>query len=200
MEWFTTEPIESKLPERSQHTTPTKCRNVHQIPPPPPPPHFRGINITPVVARVFEKSIYQKLPKQHIEFDLSNTQFAYCAEGSCTDAMLTMQHFILCVLEDPNTRAVEIFRINFFKAFDSLKHSILTEKLKKWPCWNACLVNWYIAFLWKSRQVFNFYQGIAKWMEVIKRHCPKLIYLIFSWTTLESDKSKDTSLTKFAEI
>ena len=57
--------------------------------------HFRGINITPVIARIFKKTVYQKFAKQHIESHLSNTQFAYHTGGNCTDALLTMQLFIL---------------------------------------------------------------------------------------------------------
>ena len=57
--------------------------------------HFRGINTTPVIARIFKKTVYHKFAKQHIESHLSNTQFAYHTGGNCTDALLTMQHFIL---------------------------------------------------------------------------------------------------------
>ena len=44
--------------------------------------------------------------------------------------------FFVDVPPNQNTinKAVEIFRVNFFKTFDNLKRSILTEKLKKWPC------------------------------------------------------------------
>ena len=67
--------------------------------------HFRGINIIPVIARIFEKTVYQKFAKQHIESHLSNTPFAYRTGGNCTDALLTMQHFILCALDDPNNES-----------------------------------------------------------------------------------------------
>ena len=50
--------------------------------------HFRGINIIPVIARIFEKTVYQKLAKQHFESHLPNTQFAYRTGANCTDALL----------------------------------------------------------------------------------------------------------------
>ena len=38
---------------------------------------FRGINITPVIARVFERVVYNAHAKNTIESNLSRTQFAY---------------------------------------------------------------------------------------------------------------------------
>ena len=48
--------------------------------------HFRGINITPVIARVFEKSVYYTHVESILEKCLSTTQFAYRKRGNlnCT--------------------------------------------------------------------------------------------------------------------
>ena len=165
--------------------------------------HFSGINITPVIARNFEKTVYQKFAKHHIESHLSNTHFAYRTGGNCTDALLTMQHFILCALDDPNTTAVRLFSMDFSKAFDSVKHSILTQKLKKWPCLNPRVVNWYIAFLNKRKQRVV-HQGVAcEWKSINKGTVqgsvsgPHLFNVFMN--DLESDNSNDTSLIKFAD-
>ena len=41
---------------------------------------YRGINITPVIARAFQKVVYNTFVKEAAEENLSTTQFAYRAE------------------------------------------------------------------------------------------------------------------------
>ena len=53
---------------------------------------FRGINITPVIARTFEKLVYNNSQvKSTVEEILSLTQFAYRQGGSCTNALLLLK-------------------------------------------------------------------------------------------------------------
>ena len=44
---------------------------------------YRGINITPVIVRAFEKSVYNIHARDTVEQQLSLTQFAHRTEGSC---------------------------------------------------------------------------------------------------------------------
>ena len=55
---------------------------------------YRGINITPVIARAFEKIVYHCYARETIESHLSTSQFAYRKDGNCTDALLSIQHRI----------------------------------------------------------------------------------------------------------
>ena len=43
---------------------------------------YRGINITPVIARAFEKSVYNIYARDTVEQHLSSTQFAYRTRGA----------------------------------------------------------------------------------------------------------------------
>ena len=61
---------------------------------------FRGIKITPVIARAFEKSVYNTHARDIVEQHLSSTQFAYTTGGSCTDVLLSMQHTIYSYLDE----------------------------------------------------------------------------------------------------
>jgi hypothetical protein len=54
--------------------------------------HFRGINITPVIARAFEKAVYHTHVESTLEKRLSTTQFAYRKEGNCTNALISIQY------------------------------------------------------------------------------------------------------------
>ena len=70
---------------------------------------YRGINITPVIARAFEKAVYHTHGKQVAEESLSQTQFAYRQGGNCTDALPTIQNHICTFLDDSNCEAVRLF-------------------------------------------------------------------------------------------
>ena len=54
----------------------------------------RGINITPFIARAFEKAVYNTFVKKAVEENLSTTQSAYRESGNCTSAVFATQHFI----------------------------------------------------------------------------------------------------------
>ena len=111
---------------------------------------FRGINITPVIARTFEKLVYNSQFKSTVEEILSPTQFAYRQGESCTNALLTIQNKVLSFLDRADCKAVRLFSMDFSKAFDFVKHSLLSEKLKNVPL-NPYIINWYLNFL-KNRQ------------------------------------------------
>ena len=93
---------------------------------------FRGISATSVTARTFERTVHSTFSKQNFERYIRNDQFAYRMGGSCTNALLRIQHDIYqASLDDPKIEAVRVFRLDFSKALDSITHSLLSEKAKK---------------------------------------------------------------------
>ena len=103
---------------------------------------YCGINITPVIARAFEKVVYNTFMKEAVEENLSTTQFAYRESGNCTSALLTIQHFINKHLDNPDSEAVRVFAMDFSEAFSSVRHELLSYKLKLLPL-NAYIIKWY---------------------------------------------------------
>ena len=69
---------------------------------------YRGINITPVIARAFEKIVYHRRARETIESYVSTSQFAYRKGGNCTDALLSIQHRINSYLDNPDCKAVRL--------------------------------------------------------------------------------------------
>ena len=128
---------------------------------------FRGINITPVIARVFERTVYQNFNNDYLESYLSPTQFAYRSGGSCINALIKMQHNFLKALDNRSNTAVRLFSMDFSKAFDNFKHNLLVEKLKKSPL-NRYLVNWYISFLGERMQRVVCNHVVCEWKDVNK--------------------------------
>ena len=61
---------------------------------------FRGISVTPVIARAFERVVYNTHVRRVVEEHLSSTQFAHREGGNCTSALLTIQLQICKYLDD----------------------------------------------------------------------------------------------------
>ena len=84
---------------------------------------FRGINITPVIALCFEKTVYNHFSKRAFEKNLASNQYTYRDGCNCTDALIYIQNNYLKALDDKNCTCVRIFAMDFSKAFDNVKHS-----------------------------------------------------------------------------
>ena len=112
---------------------------------------YRGINITPVIARVFEKAVYNTFVKEALEENLSTTQFAYHESGNCTSELLAIQHFVNKHFDNLDCEAVRVFAMDFSKTFDSVRHELRFNKLKLLPL-NAYSINWYHSFLYNRQQ------------------------------------------------
>ena len=92
---------------------------------------FRPISITPVLSRMMERIIVQKFiypsllsPPPDLYF---NDQFAFRPTGSTTVALLSLMQTITSLL---NTNSyVFVYALDFSKAFDTVRHCTLMEKL-----------------------------------------------------------------------
>ena len=81
---------------------------------------------------------------EHNLLKIPTTQFAYRPRegGSYTDALFMIPHKACKFLIDvPDYIAVRIFTMDFGKAFDSVNHYLLANKLKNIPL-NPYIVNW----------------------------------------------------------
>ena len=85
---------------------------------------YRGINVTPVIARAFEKVVFNVHASDVVEENLTASQFAYREGGSCMDGLIAIQHAVNQYLDDPHCTAVRLYAMDFSKAFDSVKHDL----------------------------------------------------------------------------
>ena len=74
--------------------------------------------------------MYHCHAREIIDNHFSTSQFANRKGGNCTDALLSIQHRINSYLDNPDCKAVRLFAMDFSKAFDSVKHELLANKLK----------------------------------------------------------------------
>ena len=82
---------------------------------------FHGINVTPVIARFFEKIVYHEFSKHAFAENLGLTQYAYQEGCNCTDALINMRHNCLKALDDRECRYVRFFAMDFAGLSDKLK-------------------------------------------------------------------------------
>ena len=80
--------------------------------------------------RLFEKCIYKNEIESVILYSTDLDQYAYKAGRNSTVALIKCQHKWLNEL-DNGAKYVRVLSFDFSKAFDSVPHDILFEKVKK---------------------------------------------------------------------
>ena len=98
---------------------------------------------------------------------LKTILFAYREGGSCTDALIMIQHKVCKHLDDPECKAVRLFAMDFSKAFDSVSHQLLANKLKNLPL-NPYIINWWLSFLRDRKQRIVHRNVTCNWKTVNK--------------------------------
>jgi hypothetical protein len=102
---------------------------------------IRGISVTPISARLFEKVVHKKWILPQICTIGDTLQFAYKPAHSTADCLITLQHHILSLLDKPGNDGVHCITVDFAKAFDRLdqyiaaskfKNFIISTKIQKW--------------------------------------------------------------------
>jgi len=109
--------------------------------------HYRPISITPVLVRVMERMVVRQYlypcfenPPPSLKFC---DQFAFRRTGSTTAALITLFHTVTELLAT-NTY-VAVYALDFSKAFDSVRHSTLLDKLALLDIPDN-VYNWFVDF------------------------------------------------------
>lgn len=113
---------------------------------------LRPISLLPIVSKVFEKIILRK----HFDIFMSGYdvhQFAYRKKSSTVCALLAIHEFILNFLDDPNVGGVRVITFDMSRAFDSVPHNILLERLSALPSLESdFLSRWIRSYLCDRQQ------------------------------------------------
>ena len=92
---------------------------------------LRPISVTCLLSRVFERIVVRKYIMPCLPQNLLLDQFAFKLTGSTSAALVNMSHHITSMLETNNY--VHCVSIDFTKAFDTVNHEILLQKLAALP-------------------------------------------------------------------
>ena len=131
---------------------------------------------------------------------MNNNQFAYRTGGSCTNALLKIQHEFLQALDSNDNRAVRLFTMDVSKAVDRVKHNLLIEKLTQSPL-NPYIANWYVSFLSDRKQsewsvIILFVIGRMSTVVLLSE---AYLFNLFLNDLDVAQYSQDSDLTKYAD-
>ena len=123
-------------------------RPIQKVKTPIGPLDFRPISITPVLSRLLEKMVVKTYfypafenPPPTLSF---HDQFAFRPGGSTTAVLISLLHTVSeLLLSNPY---VVIITVDFSKAFDTVKHSSLMEKMARLDMPDF-VYNWIVSFL-----------------------------------------------------
>jgi hypothetical protein len=93
--------------------------------------HVRGISITSIAARLFERIVHRKWISRNILLRSDPLQFAYKCGLSTIDYLLYFQFFVLSQLDKKSTDGVHVVAVDFSKAFDSVDQELAAEEYRK---------------------------------------------------------------------
>ena len=89
--------------------------------------NYRPISLTSIISKVFEKCIRDKL-LAHCKDLLHDNQHGFLPEKSCTTQLLPFSYDISLCLNSGGL--VDVVYFDFAKAFDTVNHDIILQKLK----------------------------------------------------------------------
>ena len=105
--------------------------------------NYRPISLLPILSKVLERCVCLRL-YNHIEHLITQSQHGFLRQRSCITQLLSVLHTIGQSL-DKNIQT-DIIYLDFAKAFDSVDHQFLLQKLKSYGV-RGKLYNWFANYL-----------------------------------------------------
>ena len=125
---------------------------------------LRPISLTNNIMRIFERLVCKHELSPVLKNEVGSDQFAYM-KGRCTSmALIKCQHHWLNWL-DRDADFVRVLSFDFSKAFDSVFHRVLCDKLKSYDI-NPYIINWVISFLCDRQQRVVVYGAVTKFLNI----------------------------------
>jgi hypothetical protein len=126
---------------------------------------FRPISVTPILCRLTEKLIVRRWLRPALKPHNICDQFAFRPTGSTTVALTFCFHHVTRLLE--NNQFVRCFLIDFRKAFDTVNHAALIDKLKRLKL-PGHILNWIINFLTDRTQQVKIGDNISDFSSITR--------------------------------
>ena len=99
--------------------------------------NYRPISLLPILSKVLERCVCLRL-YNHIEHLINQSQHGFLRQRSCITQLLSVLHTIGQSL-DKNIQTDTIY-LDFAKAFDSVDHQFLLQKLKSYGVRGNCII------------------------------------------------------------
>ena len=125
---------------------------------------YRPISLLPVLSKVFEKVIYQQLYTYMTKNNLLIiSQYGFRKDHSTEFAALELVDRVGKELDTKNT-VLSVF-LDLSKAFDTLDHKILLQKLKHYGA-DELAISWFTSYLSGRKQALNINGTVSDWKNI----------------------------------
>ena len=128
------------------------------------PTNYRPITILPYISKIFESSICIRLVKFFEKFSLlTESQFGFRSKKSTCDALIKFSNSIYDSLNSKKILATIL--IDYKKAFDTISHEILIEKLNFYGV-RGIPLRWIQNYLQNRKQVVSVGSSVSPTCEI----------------------------------
>ena len=126
--------------------------------------NYRPISLLSTVSKLLEKLIFEKLTPI-VYPTLASAQHGFRPKRSTITNLIEYLHEIYSCLESENCSYLNIFYIDFEKAFDKVTHELLIQKLAALGIGGNCL-NLLRSYLYKRKQTVRLNDTVSDELEV----------------------------------
>ena len=113
-----------------------------------PAENYRPISLLPIVSKVMERCVCNRL-YSHVSQSITSLQHGFMRSRSCSSQLLSLLHSIGEALD--KNKQTDVLYLDFAKAFDTVDHATLIEKLK-WYGVTSQLLDWFSDYLMDRSQ------------------------------------------------
>lgn len=143
-----------------------KLANICVVPKSNPPKidALRPISLLPAPGKMFEKIILHNMKEELIK-KVDDCQFAYLPFSSTVCALVYMFDRLTSILEESDTVGVALISLDYSKAFDTICHTIIIQKLIRYG-FSSGFIEWISSYLSNRSQRTIFGNYTSKTVEV----------------------------------
>ena len=129
------------------------------------PGNYRPVSLTSIVGKLMESVLRERLIRHLKENDLiSNKQFGFVNKRSATLQLIKVMEYWTNELENGNN--LDVIYFDFKKAFDTVPHRRLVEKIKSYNI-SSKYLNWIKEFLANRKQRVVINDKKSEWKQVM---------------------------------